>query len=560
MKRNKLLLSDQLYVKLFGDALTSIVTEAFLDSLPFNKNALAAESEGLARYATNVVASLHPETLIERALEVTTNPMQREYLETLRDEISAVVETAVTRIVNSEYLGTASTPDIVKQAKFDDDEIAALVRASQKSGISAVSNVVKKNLISNIKDERESFERSEKLHTELKEIIKDETKELKDSLEMDDEEENPEIIAGENLDSEGNPNPEAEEPKSETDATVESYLNIILGSTDPRHPISVFSRLQDVCMENLLLSNESVEREIPFDTLEKITLESTFPFFDLGTRSIMDEVRSLQISLESEVALAQMTPEEKAHKVKSISKTSLICTICILTMLEVLKTMNLKKPDVATVRDFVDQPTNVQNTSDEDIARIEKKIGDATDDIHKSVALGALSATETQDAKNALNKVKAVVESMNIAPNRKGVQKNILNRLSAAIEYAISDPDRIIRTDSVSVRIRESNITNLEHSIKVVCRRPDVVRARVCVDSTTPMGDDNSSVTVKVVGLNALQAEVCQDFFQFCTAEFLGENIAAAMHETAGAINFQLGHKPVELWFIDQGYGVPLFK
>jgi hypothetical protein len=222
--------------------------------------------------------------------------------------------------------------------------------------------------------------------------------------------------------------------------------------------------------------------------------------------------------------------------------------------------MNLKKPDVDTVRDFVDQPTNIQNTSDDDIKRIEKKIGDATDDIRKSVALGALSATETQDAKNALAKVKAVVESMNIAPTRKGLQTNILNRLSAAIECGLPDPERIIRTDSVSTRIRESNITNLEHSIKVVCRRPDVVSANVCVDSTTPMGDDSSSVTVKVVGLNALHTEVCQDFFQFCTAEFLGENIAAAMHEAAGAIGFPVGHKPVNLWFVDQGYGVPLFQ
>lgn len=534
MKRNNLLLSNQLYTSLMGRVVSLVVAEAFVNSLPFDSDALANEAEGLASYSMSIVEKMHPETLIDRAIENTTNPMHREFLETLQTEISAVVEAATSRIVNSDCLGSASTPEIIRQASFEEKELDDLVSASKKAGIDAVSNIVKQKMIDTIKDERESFERADKLTKEVKEVIRDEAQELRDSLNEDDE----------------------EVPENE-DASLESYLSIVLNSTDPRQPVSVFSRLLDTCMENLVYSPKEAG-EVPYNALEKITLESTFPFFDLNQRSLIDDVKALRISMESTIEQNSMSPEEKAEKVKAISKTSFICTICILTLFEVLKTMNLQKPDMNMIKDFVDRQTTVQNAADTDIERIERKVDDATADIRKSVALGALTADETTIAKENLMRVKELMESMRVTPTRSAIRDKILTKLNTAIEAELVEPEREVRLDSVANRIKDANIAALNYAIKVISRRDEVATINICVDSTTPMGGDNDYTTVRAIGLGRDGKQTCEHFFQFSTASFLGSCIAEALKDCASFCDLKIGHKPVNIYFNDQGYSVPI--
>ena len=563
MKRNKMLLTNQIYSTLMGEAVTMVVTEAFLNSLPFNKRALSYESEGLARYCSNVVRKMHPDTLIDHAIESTSDPMKIDYLQTLKDEISAVVEAATTRIVNSECLGTASTPEILRTAALEDKELNKLVIASKKAGSDAVGEIVKKKLLDTIRDERESFERSEKLNREVRDVIKDEAQELRDSLAEDDEAgttgtsysvvDDVEVSAPEEA-------PVTTDESEKPEESLDSYLKIVLSSTDPRHPVTVFSRLQDLCMENLLYSNESVHGEVPYDTLEKITLESTFPFFDLSQRSLLDDVRALHISMEAALECENMDPEEKAQKIKKIAKTSMICSICILTLMEVLKTMNLRSPDMDMVKKFVTQNVNVQNASDDDIERIEKRVDDATDGVRKSVALGALSADDTAIAKESLVKVREILESTTVPAAKESVKNRIIGKLTSAIESTLQDPDRIIRTDPTSVRIREDNIAALEHAIRLLTRRVDVDSVNICIESTTQMGEDNDSVTLKATGLDRRGTPTMEHFFEFNTAKFLGDNLADALRDCAGYCDIKVGHKPLNIYFADQGYAVPLCK
>jgi hypothetical protein len=563
MKRNKMLLTNQIYSTLMGEAVTMVVTEAFLNSLPFNKRALSYESEGLARYCSNVVRKMHPDTLIDRAIESTSDPMKIDYLQTLKDEISAVVEAATTRIVNSECLGTASTPEILRTAALEDKELNKLVIASKKAGSDAVGEIVKKKLLDTIRDERESFERSEKLNREVRDVIKDEAQELRDSLAEDDEAgttgtsysvvDDVEVSAPEEA-------PVTTDESEKPEESLDSYLKIVLSSTDPRHPVTVFSRLQDLCMENLLYSNESVHGEVPYDTLEKITLESTFPFFDLSQRSLLDDVRALHISMEAALECENMDPEEKAQKIKKIAKTSMICSICILTLMEVLKTMNLRSPDMDMVKKFVTQNVNVQNASDDDIERIEKRVDDAADDVRKSVALGALSADDTAIAKESLVKVREILESTTVPAAKESVKNRIIGKLTSAIESTLQDPDRIIRTDPTSVRIREDNIAALEHAIRLLTRRVDVDSVNICIESTTQMGEDNNSVMLKATGLDRRGTPTMEHFFEFNTAKFLGDNLADALRDCAGYCDIKVGHKPLNIYFADQGYAVPLCK
>lgn len=558
MKRNKMLLTSQVYNTLMGDAVSMVVTEAFLDALPFNNKAIARESDGLGRYCYNVVRKMHPETLIDRAIETTTNPLRLDFLLNLKEGLSAVVEAATNRIVNSECLSTESTPEILRKAALEEKEINDIMVASKKAGTDAVGEIAKKKLLDTIRDEREAFQRSEKLNREIKDVIKDEAQELRDSLNEDDE---IEVSAPEEapVDTESKDSTATDESER-MDESLDSYFRVVLSATDPRKPISFFSRLQDVCMENLLYSNETPKYEIPFTTLEKITLESTLPYFDLSQRSLVDEMKALQISMESAVECENMEPEDRAHKIKKIAKTSMICSICILTLLEVLKTMNLQTPNIDMVKDFVNKNTNIQNASDVDIGRIEKRVDDATDGVRKSVALGALSADETAAAKESLMMVKKILESMTVPTAKEPVRSRMINKVTQAIECSLQEPEREIRMDPTSVRIREDNIAALEHAIKLLSRRVDVNSVNICVESDTHMGNDNESITLRATGLDRRGTPATEHFFNFTPAKFLGDNIADALRECASYCDIKVGHKPVSIYFADQGYSVPLCK
>ena len=558
MKRNKMLLTSQVYSTLMGDAVSMVVTEAFLDALPFNNKAIARESDGLGRYCYNVVRKMHPETLIDRAIETTTNPLRLDFLLNLKEGLSAVVEAATNRIVNSECLSTESTPEILRKAALEEKEINDIMVASKKAGTDAVGEIAKKKLLDTIRDEREAFQRSEKLNREIKDVIKDEAQELRDSLNEDDE---IEVSAPEEapVDTESKDSTATDESER-MDESLDSYFRVVLSATDPRKPISFFSRLQDVCMENLLYSNETPKYEIPFTTLEKITLESTLPYFDLSQRSLVDEMKALQISMESAVECENMEPEDRAHKIKKIAKTSMICSICILTLLEVLKTMNLQTPNLDMVKDFVNKNTNIQNASDVDIGRIEKRVDDATDGVRKSVALGALSADETAAAKESLMAVKKILETMTVPTAKEPVRSRMINKVTQAIECSLQEPEREIRMDPTSVRIREDNIAALEHAIKLLSRRVDVNSVNICVESDTHMGNDNESITLRATGLDRRGTPATEHFFNFTPAKFLGDNIADALRECAGYCDIKVGHKPISIYFADQGYSVPLCK
>ena len=55
MKRNVALLPDQVRNKLTGKCVSAIVTEAFINALPFDKSALASEATSLSQYSARVI-------------------------------------------------------------------------------------------------------------------------------------------------------------------------------------------------------------------------------------------------------------------------------------------------------------------------------------------------------------------------------------------------------------------------------------------------------------------------------------------------------------------------
>ena len=507
---------------------TAIVAEAFINALPFDKEELAAESANISRYAVNVISKMHPETLLDRAMESTKNdPKAHLYVQNLKEAVESIVDTATKRVVQESFSTENAIPEIVAQTKLNSDETEKFVAASKHAGTDAVAKLVKDKMIDVIKDEREAYEDEVKLRNEVKDIIRQESEDLKAAAANDNAED-----------------------------AFESYLNLVLSPTDTRRHISVFSKMQDVCMEAIMHSNEEYSGEIPYNTMEKITLESTFNYFDLSNRTLMEDLNSMLIVTESAIDI-DCTGEDLEIKKKKVAKTAFICSICIMTLLETLKTMHLAKPEMADVKSFVDDTTTVKNIVKTNLKNIEDKVGSVISDAKKSVALGAYNTLENAQAKESLEKVKGMLDKMIVTESEMDRKNRIINKINAAIESLTSDnnEENVTITGHFVNRLREENLANLEHGVKLISMKPIVQNVQISVRSDLKCSE-NSKVEVEIRGNDASGACVASYMVSIHALPEFGKTVAEVIRECANYCD--LGPKSINMYFTDTGYAVPL--
>ena len=520
MKRNVMLLTNQVREKLMGKCTTAIITEAFINALPFDKNEISNQSSNFSRYATNVIATMHPDKLLDNAMESTKSNQQAHlYVQNLKTAVESVVETATKRIIQEAMHTETPTPEIVAQAKLNDDETMKFVNASKHSGTDAVAKLVKDKMIDVIKEEKDAYETAAKLREEVREIIKSEQEDL----------------------------------KSDSDEAFESYLNLVLDPTDARNHISVFSKMQDVCMEAILHSSEKYDGEIPYDTMEKITLESTFPFFDLSNRTLIDELNTMLIVTESAIDSECIDDDKK----KKVAKTAFICTICIMTLLETLKTMHLAKPSLANVKAFVEDPTNLKSLIKTDLKNVEDKVVDVVSDVKKSAALGSYNAVELEQAKESLEEVRGLLENMQVSETESVRKNRIMNQINSALEAIkpTTESDTNIITSYFVGRMKDENISALEHAVNIISRKPIVDSIKINLRSDKKC-ENGSTVALEACGLDATGRCVSTYMMNINSIPDLGKTVAEVVTECVSYCN--LGNKPVQMYFTDKGYGVKL--
>ena len=134
MKCNTRLLTEQVRSNLMGKCTTAVITEAFVNALPFNKDEMLFENLNLANYAANVISTMHPETLLDRALESTkNNPNANLYIKNLK----AAIERTQQKPKNSSYISSHNSN--VRQAEDykmqgnKDKELSTLLNAADKN-------------------------------------------------------------------------------------------------------------------------------------------------------------------------------------------------------------------------------------------------------------------------------------------------------------------------------------------------------------------------------------------------------------------------------------------
>lgn len=391
---NKSLLQSKLYDKFSNLAFNAIITESFINALPFNEVEFDKTTvNGFQSYSKAVLESLGGFNMCK----IPKNNIAR----AIYDACNDIAIEASKRVCKEEITGAnadKTLPEVVDGAAFTDAEYNKFAKNVDNMDLDKVSEIIKDKVVKVIRDEKDSYEKEENLHDELKDAI--------------------------------NTGDTSEDEKK----TVESYMDLVLSKADPRKHVTLFSKLMDVSYDAISHTTESYT-EIPFKTLTTVTIKNTLKGFKPST--------NLNSALESMELFGS-----NANTNAKISDTSLLCGITIFTALETLNSLGLYTPPVQDVREFVDHDhpyTNCRDASSlesaiiSEVEKINRACMNTADNKILTEGFDTLTSFSTNLSGITNEEFASVRESVMTAISP--VLDNIKSKLDSAVNYKPTAPN-----------------------------------------------------------------------------------------------------------------------
>ena len=456
---NPAILSQRVHEKLEKACLTAIVTETFMKALPFDAEDVNAESKKYTSYVKAVMESLHCENMMKEAMKAqASNPSALNLLNKIQDAVDAAVIPATNRIVMEAAANPTTTlPKVVDKSAFTDAEKRSLMNKKGDISIDTISNIIKKKVVSTIKDEKEAYDAAQKLKDDIQDNLRD--------------------ALGDNA------------------PTTEAYMDIVLQKSDPRDYISFFSRLQDTCTESLMQMEDvwdAMDTEtISLESLVNTTINSTLDCFDRSSLSVDSSIEILSKAVESMDEHHGDMEEHRHH----CAKKAFLMAIIILTVMETLKTMHMWKPGMHDVRKFVDDPSNVGSPAD----NLQHKIHDEVMNSKKMMTNPETNRDGLSSALGAFNDMKAKLSAISeeILPNKEAILKEITEAASATEGCLVNKKEATesYTTDYYTEHVRDANIAEMDRVARMMFRNPNTKKVQIVCESDQPA--KTASLTIR---------------------------------------------------------------
>lgn len=460
---NPAILSQRVHSKLEKACLTAIVTETFMQALPFTTEDIYADAKKYTSYVNTVMESLHSETMLKTAMKNHANdPQALNLLSTMDEAIESVVTSATNRIVTEAIEKKASDINaVVDKSAFTDSEKKSLMNKTGEINIKTISEIIKKKVVNTIKDEKEAYDAALKLKADIKDN-------LEDAL-------------------------------GESAPSLEAYFDTVLQKSDPRDHISFFSRLQDTCMESLIQMEtaESLQNteDVSLECLINTTINSTFKSFDKSVLTLDSSLNILSKAVES----IDLIPDDSNKGI--YAQKSLIMSVVITTVMETLKTLNLWTPSLAELKEFIDSPT-ASNTPAQNLG---DKVHSELQDTKKMIAKSDVDKDTMSAALGCFNQMKARINGISeeLLPNKETLMREI-TEASTLIESKIAEESAGVEEDGMdyyTTLAREANVAEFDRVARVMFRNPNTKKVQIICESTAPVKKDNK---ILIRGLSEL--------------------------------------------------------
>lgn len=320
----------------------SIVHECFLHALPFDRSGMTKNEDRKLRYYTkNVVDSIGGIHALEQAIDLNNKTLEQNLF---LGELWNICTESAKKCASEECKKTEacdkndSLKDILQKATLSDAECKEFAKKANDANLDKVAEIINKKTKKVIEDEKAQYEKEKKVNQDLQDALKDSS----DSLDEFDEDEEllSEVEESTSGDKKGGQEPgEVFRENGQKVKGFESYLDIWLDKSDPRHPISMFSRLQESAMESLTLLREN---EDYFTSVYATTFDS---FFEAPQKGF------IKPATESSVASEEVCDIKSEDKPKYATMVSII----VYTIMETLHTLGIFTPSRDAIRGFVDR-------------------------------------------------------------------------------------------------------------------------------------------------------------------------------------------------------------
>ena len=471
---NTNILETALINKLSSKLTTDVVTEAFVRALPLNRAELTQEIPALSDYVATVLEALHVETLLDRALESHPDSI---LIQDLCTDIIGVSMEAASRIVkeSAEVAGDDATlPDVVDKAEFTQAEMNKFRKSGSSVSLKEIGNIINKKVVDTIKAEKMEYEESEALKEKLSVALDKATRDNDNVEDESDFDDATEIAEDEDMSGESDPNLVDDKTSS-----LDSFMNTMFNIADVKDHLSLFSRLQEVSLESVLNTNEEYD-QIPYELLKKITLESTLNIFDTPSKSIAHDIEIMALVSES----YQDTEMSQSDFGKNMN-TSMLCAICIYTLMETLKTMKLYNPAVEDVKKFVDRPMTMSDAVENNIYKIKNRIDSKIADA-KKIAKESTSVEALNDQYKDFGQIRKNIALL--PPEYDSIKDDTLKAVESAMTI-IKDravelnkaPD-IVQESAYTTRDKEVNVAAFSTIARNYGKHPSVSEVRIVLD------------------------------------------------------------------------------
>lgn len=537
MELNRNIVQARVEEKLTKACLSAIVTETFMKALPLTQSEVAQESAKYGAFVTQVMNALHSETMLKNALESNAgDPMAMKWLNRINDVVKSVVQPAATRIANEAISsGNDNLKDVVDNAAFTEEEMKKFIEKGKDLTTADVAEVIKDKVVDTIKSEKQAFDEADALQKDIVQTLAETVEKSDIEKKMD------------NVDN-----------QPQDDTTLESWMDFHLGKNDPRHPITFFSRLQDVCIESLM-STETMEQledtdNVSLDSLLNVTLHNTLGCFD--TKQIPLDMTIQQLRTACESLNEEAEPEAKAS---CAANKALIMTIIITTIMETLKTMRLYCPDMEDIRRFVDTPANVERGVGDMKSIVTGRVNEIVTEMKRLARDPNYNQAEMTEVVEAASRLRSSIgEFDEKALENKNELIKSLEDTCAVLEgkLAQESTSNVLPVDSQTNRARENNVANLDKMNRILFRHPATESARIMVRSDEP---SDKYVSLEAIGYDANGGEVTRMTMGLMMVPAF-ESVVGELHNAAQFSKCADNKKQIQLYFTDKCYGVPLLN
>ena len=397
LKPNRELVRAGVFNKIRDLAFASIITEAFMNGLPFDHTELSDASEAaLCEYSKAVCESIGGAKALESAIAVTAQGPKRTLLSDMLRICNESASTVAERVVreSKDFTNNSSMEELIADAGFTKKEYNKFSKDADNLDLDRIGEIIKNKVVEILKEEQANHERIDQMNIDLAEIVNktnsdhDEAIQKQqpvpdedDSLNMNDSDQDgvdDSVESDDGTNDLGTGNRPEDTAESDTDiasdddeedpfsdASVkkasEGYLGLLnMKPEDLRHQ-SFFSTLQTAALESLLYKEdcESLDPDmINCDRLMNLTTQYSLP--------CMHKEKSAMEALAELASIKSADVQSKSNKhVNTAMEAAMVEATTVYTMLESLNTMNLiqvKPNDVrVAIESFSYMPMRIEN-------------------------------------------------------------------------------------------------------------------------------------------------------------------------------------------------------